>query len=710
MKLPRLVSVWRLLAALVALAALPAFAWTPDQYTEAFLYAEPDHVIIGEALTLRVYLKTWPALPYGDPVLSGTVDFIDADTSQTLCGAVPVNVGDARCTVAYATFGAHRVYAYYPGNADYAYTHSYTVTVQVDRPFGLQANLDRSSLYSSLGDPVTFTATLTGNSGIPTGFVDFLEGVTPLCAHVPLAGGVAACTVSGLAVGDHFIYGQYGGDAQYSPTSIDVSLHIVLNAPRLGETNVALASAGGHASDPVAPYTNYSVSALIDGNRSGYMYGQGEGWPAADSSVELDFAGPRSVDQVVVYSYYQRNQTVPTDTTIPGPFDNQDIAKDFDVDAWNGTQWVRVASVRANPFAKRIVPFAAVTTERLRLSFAPVPATHQVWLTELEAYGVDYENGTNVALASRGTVATASSELNRDYPVTAINNGIRAGPWPGGGWWADLTIDQWPDWVQLDFDGPQTLQRVVIYTVPDDYTSAAGRPDSATFARYGITDFTVDGWDGTQWVPLGTVTGNNLVRRSVEFAPFTTTRIRVNIVSGLYYVSRIAEIEAWGQPASAPPAETNWALASNGGVASASSQLNVNYPVSAVIDGDVGCRLWNQGGGWADLTIDQSPDWVQVNFAGVKTIDHVVVFTVMDRYGDTQVPDDTTTFTRYGIVDFDVMGWNGADWVLLGSVHDNNFVKRNVPFAPFTTDRIRIVVNRGLYYVSRITEVQAWGP
>ena len=68
-----------------------------------------------------------------------------------------------------------------------------------------------------------------------------------------------------------------------------------------------------------------------------------------------------------------------------------------------------------------------------------------------------------------------------------------------------------------------------------------------TFTSYGITDFTVEGWDGASWVVLGTVTGNDLVKRTVTFAPFATDRVRVNIGNGRGVYSHITELEAWGQ-------------------------------------------------------------------------------------------------------------------------------------------------------------------
>jgi hypothetical protein len=67
-----------------------------------------------------------------------------------------------------------------------------------------------------------------------------------------------------------------------------------------------------------------------------------------------------------------------------------------------------------------------------------------------------------------------------------------------------------------------------------------------TFSLYGVTAFTVQGRQGTKWITLASVSGNNLVKRSVTFSPFTTTQIRIRVTAALASYSRITEIEAWG--------------------------------------------------------------------------------------------------------------------------------------------------------------------
>jgi streptogramin lyase len=164
----------------------------------------------------------------------------------------------------------------------------------------------------------------------------------------------------------------------------------------------------------------------------------------------------------------------------------------------------------------------------------------------------------NVALAANGGVASASSIYvapGYAFPVAAVNDGERAGlNWGNGGGWNDATTNAFPDWVQINFNGTQTIDQVIVYTLQDNYLSPVEPTDTMTFTQYGVTDFQVQGWNGAAWVTLGAVSGNNLVKRTVSFAAFSTDRIRVNITAALASYSRITEIEAW--TASAPGAGT----------------------------------------------------------------------------------------------------------------------------------------------------------
>lgn len=94
-------------------------------------------------------------------------------------------------------------------------------------------------------------------------------------------------------------------------------------------------------------------------------------------------------------------------------------------------------------------------------------------------------------------------------------------------------------------------------------------------------------------------------------------------------------------------------------------------------------------------------------------IDEIVVVTRQDNLTAGQ-PNENTTFSNEGNVDFDVQYWNGGSWATVsnGSITGNNKVLKKFQFSPITTDKIRVVVTDSLsaqYRYSRIVELEAWG-
>ena len=124
---------------------------------------------------------------------------------------------------------------------------SYTITVTDSSPTpaltasqtlsgAIANNASSTSLSSSanpgiFGSSVTFTATVTGPGGTPTGSVTFYDGASSLGSNA-LASGTATLSTSALTVGSHSISAVYGGDANYgTSTSSTLSEVIgVLNA------------------------------------------------------------------------------------------------------------------------------------------------------------------------------------------------------------------------------------------------------------------------------------------------------------------------------------------------------------------------------------------------------------------------------------------------------------------------------------------------
>jgi hypothetical protein len=154
----------------------------------------------------------------------------------------------------------------------------------------------------------------------------------------------------------------------------------------------------------------------------------------------------------------------------------------------------------------------------------------------------------------------------------------------------------------------------------------------------------------------------------------------------------------------------NVALTASGATATASSTLNTGYAAASAINGDRRGVNWGYGGYWQDATAGAFPDWLQVTFNGVKTIQEVDVFSVQNAFKTPSEPTSTMTFSSYGLVDFTVQYWTGTVWQAVpgGVVRGNNLVWRRVLFSPLTTSRIRVLVERAGDSATRIVEVAAY--
>src|SRR6185436_2447472 len=181
---------------------------------------------------------------------------------------------------------------------------------------------------------------------------------------------------------------------------------------------------------------------------------------------------------------------------------------------------------------------------RSRNSTGTLEADGGVWWSFTTSSG----SHINVAAAINGSIASASSTINGLYAPSGANNGDRKGVnWGNGGGWNDATQGTQPDWLQIDFAGPQTIDEIDIFTVQDDYANPVEPALGLPFTLYGITAFQVQYWDGLSWaiVPGGDITGNNQVWRQFAFGAINTTKIRILVTGALAGYSRITEVEAY---------------------------------------------------------------------------------------------------------------------------------------------------------------------
>ena len=503
----------------------------------------------------------------------------------------------------------------------------------------------------------------------------------------------------------------FGSNNSYNYDSTGLAA-IITSASRV---NFALASNGGTATVSSQYSASFPASAAINGDRYNLYQPDGRynNWFSAAGAtkpdwIEVSLNGSKTIDEIDVVTL-QDNHVNPVDPTEATTFTQYGLTA-FEVQYWNGSAWQTVpgGSVTGNNKVWRKFTFPAVTTTKVRVLISATADTYSR-VVEVEAWGTPASARSNVALASNGATATASSILGSLYTASNAIDGEHKGlNYFNGGVWHS-SAQTFPQWIQVDFNGFKTVDEIDVYAVQDNYQSPVEPTGTMTFSLYGLTSYEVQYWNGSSWmtVPGGNVSGNNLVWRKLTFPAITTAKIRVVITGTPDGWTRMPEVEAYGTDALP---RNNVALAANGATATASSILGSLYTASNAIDGEHKGLNYFNGGVWHS-SAQTFPQWIQVDFNGNKTIDEIDVYSVQDNYQNPTEPTDTMTFSLYGLTSFDVQYWNGSAWMNVpgGSVTGNNLVRRKFTFAPVTTTKIRVVINSSPDGWTRMPEVEAWG-
>src|SRR5262249_8795776 len=110
----------------------------------------------------------------------------------------------------------------------------------------------------TLGQSVTFTATVTGGGPTPTGTVTFLDGAATLGTGALNASAQATFSTSSLVGGNHSITAVYSGDINYAGSTSAVLVQTV----NPGSSTTSLSSSLNPASTGVAITFSATVSPV----------------------------------------------------------------------------------------------------------------------------------------------------------------------------------------------------------------------------------------------------------------------------------------------------------------------------------------------------------------------------------------------------------------------------------------------------------------
>lgn len=201
--------------------------------TTTSLGASANPAVAGQVLTLTATVS--PSGGTGKP--TGFVQFSDG---ATVLGSSAVNGnGQATFDTSSLTVGMHSITAQYVGT-NFPGSTSSTLMETIGN---LGTTASTTTLTSSLnpsvgGTAVTFTASVAGSGGTPSGTINFLDGTTSIGSGT-LNGGQATVNISALTVGSHSITAQYTGDTTFAPSTsaaLSQTVSAAVIAPASGTT------------------------------------------------------------------------------------------------------------------------------------------------------------------------------------------------------------------------------------------------------------------------------------------------------------------------------------------------------------------------------------------------------------------------------------------------------------------------------------------
>jgi hypothetical protein len=178
--------------------------------TGTTIAASANPAVAGAMLQLTATV-TQSAPSGSGGAFSGTVTFLDGGTAV---GTASVSAaGIATLSVTTLGVGGHTLTASFGGSANYMASVSGTLAESIAMANTATA-LSSSIAPSIAGMNVVLTASVTGNGGIATGTVKFLDGTTVIGSGALNGSGVATLSTSALAVGTHGLTATFSGDGK----------------------------------------------------------------------------------------------------------------------------------------------------------------------------------------------------------------------------------------------------------------------------------------------------------------------------------------------------------------------------------------------------------------------------------------------------------------------------------------------------------------
>lgn len=237
-------------------ATSPAITQLVNQaQTGTTVSALPNPGIAGKAVAITATVQVIS----GTATTTGTVTFTD---NGAALGTAPLSATGTATINPILTPGTHSIVASYGGDTNDASSVSAALPLAVILATTQTAVTATPSPAQVLA-PVTITAKVTGNGGIPTGTVTFLSDNLSIGTAAVDATGTATFTTSGLVAGSHALSASYAGDANDSPSASGPVTETVGTIPTV--TDLGTSTTSGTTPQVILVATALNSTSAIGG-------------------------------------------------------------------------------------------------------------------------------------------------------------------------------------------------------------------------------------------------------------------------------------------------------------------------------------------------------------------------------------------------------------------------------------------------------------
>ncbi|WP_284758092.1 Ig-like domain repeat protein [Agrobacterium sp. fls2-241-TYG-188a] len=326
---------------------------------------------------------------------SGTVTF--KDNGATL-GTGTISGTTASYSTSGLSTGSHSITAEYAGDTNNAAATSSSITVSVGQSTPTVV-VTASNANPSLGDTVTFTATLSNGSS-PSGTVTFKDNGATLGTGT-ISGTTASYSTSGLSTGSHSITAEYAGDTNNAAaTSSSITVSVGQSTPTVVVTASNANPSPGDTVTFTATLSNgSSPSGTVTFKDNGVTLGTGT-ISGATASYSTSGLGTGSHSITAEYAG-DTNNAVATSSSIT-------------VSVGQSTPTVVVTASNANPSPGDTVTFTAT------LSNGSSPSGTVTFKDNGATLGTGTISGTTASYSTSG-LSTGSHSITAEY-VGDTNN------------------------------------------------------------------------------------------------------------------------------------------------------------------------------------------------------------------------------------------------------------------------------------------------